>query len=229
MRAGAERDQPQPVARHRTGGSSTSSAPTASSARATPDRRPTCRSRGAPTAGTTPRSRRARCPRRGRACACSRPARPDASISQSAPIVSRTPSLLDLDAMARAVDVDALARSCRVVEACAAAHGLVDEEVLEHAAVDLPRRRRHEAARAELGHVLQFALAFREEEAEAELAQVPRVEMRAQPERVGEVVRADLDARLADLVGGRRRRRRRVARRRARRATACASSAAARA
>jgi hypothetical protein len=78
------------------------------------------------------------------------------------------------------------------------------EEVLEDAAVDLPARHRQRAAGAELGDVLQVAPAFAEEEAEAELLQLVFHQVLTQAQHVLEVMRADLHARLADLVAGRR-------------------------
>src|SRR3546814_7294716 len=65
------------------------------------------------------------------------------------------------------------------------------EEVLEAAAVDLPRRRRQELAHAQLGAAVDVHAAFGEEEPEAELAHLRAVEVVAQAEHVGEVVRAE--------------------------------------
>src|SRR5690606_21145302 len=76
------------------------------------------------------------------------------------------------------------------------------QEVLEAAAVDLPRRRRQQPAHAQLGTAVDVHAALGEEEPEAELAHLRAVEMVAQPEHVGEVVRADLDRRFADLERG---------------------------
>ncbi len=53
---------------------------------------------------------------------------------------------------------------------------------------------------------MQVVPAVTEEEPETELAQVLPFEVFAQAERVGEVMRTDLDARLADLVRGDRQR-----------------------
>ena len=92
------------------------------------------------------------------------------------------------------------AHICAVHKLDAACARLLAEMVLEDAAVDLPGRRRQHLAHAELGDVADVVAAVAEEEAEAELAHVRRVEMRAQAERVREVVRADLDRRFADLV-----------------------------
>ena len=73
------------------------------------------------------------------------------------------------------------------------------QEVLEAAAVDLPGGRGQQAADAELGAGVDVHAAVAEEEAEAELADVFLVQVLAQAEHVGEVVRADLDGGLADL------------------------------
>src|SRR3546814_7102168 len=73
------------------------------------------------------------------------------------------------------------------------------EEVLEAAAVDLPRRRRQELAHAQLGAAVDVHAAFGEEEPEAELAHLRAVAVVAQAEHVGEVVRAALHRRFADL------------------------------
>ena len=119
--------------------------------------------------------------------------------------------LFDIDAVAAlaitCVEIDAPHRR-RQVNPHTAAHRLFGKKVLEQAAVDLPARRGEETARAELGHRRQVGLAFAEEESEAELAQVRLVEMGLQAQRLRKVVRADLDTRLADLV---RRHRHRVA------------------
>jgi hypothetical protein len=82
----------------------------------------------------------------------------------------------------------------------AAAGRLCGEEVLEQAAVDLVARHRERLARAELGDAVDVASLVGEEEAKAELLQLRVLEVLAQAEDVGEVVGADLDRRLADLV-----------------------------
>ena len=87
-------------------------------------------------------------------------------------------------------------------EADAAPRRLLGEEVLEDAAVELVARHREVAARADLGDGVDVAPAFRREEAEAELLQLRRLEVLLQPEHLAQVVRADLDRRLADLVRG---------------------------
>src|SRR3546814_7536851 len=73
------------------------------------------------------------------------------------------------------------------------------EEVLEAAAVDLPRRRRQELAHAQPGAAVEAHAAFGEEEPEAELTHMRAVEVVAEAEHVGEVVRADLNCRFADF------------------------------
>ena len=76
------------------------------------------------------------------------------------------------------------------------------EKVLEDAAIQLVARRRQVATRAELRDLIDGGAALVEEEAEAELSELVTVEMLSQPEHGVEVVRADLDQRLADLVRG---------------------------
>src|SRR5690606_37751830 len=76
------------------------------------------------------------------------------------------------------------------------------EEVLEPAPVQLPGRRRQQPADAQLGAAVELFAALAEEETEAELADLRRVQVLAQAEHVGEIVRADLDRRLADLERG---------------------------
>jgi hypothetical protein len=71
--------------------------------------------------------------------------------------------------------------------------------VLEAAAVELPAPHDGLGARADLGAVLQRQLAPAGEEAQAQLGDLPRVEVVRQPE-AREVLRGDLDRRLADLV-----------------------------
>jgi hypothetical protein len=73
------------------------------------------------------------------------------------------------------------------------------EKVFETAAIELPRRRRQQLAHAKLGASIDARVPFAEEEAEAELADLLGVEVLAQAEHVGEVVRADLDGGFADL------------------------------
>src|SRR6185312_1646561 len=75
------------------------------------------------------------------------------------------------------------------------------EEILEGAAFELPGRGREHAADAELGAAIQLRAAIAEEKPEAELAHLCGVQVFAQPERVGEVMRAYFDRGLADLVG----------------------------
>ncbi len=87
-------------------------------------------------------------------------------------------------------------------EADAAPLHFFGEEVLEHAAVDLVARHGEVAAGADLGDGVDVAPAFRREEAKAELLQLRGLEVRLQAEHLGEVVGADLDRRLADLVRG---------------------------
>ena len=74
------------------------------------------------------------------------------------------------------------------------------QEVLEDAAIDLVARHREIAAGADLGHGIDVAPALGAEEAKAELLQLACIEMRFQAEHLREVVGADLDRRLADLV-----------------------------
>ena len=76
------------------------------------------------------------------------------------------------------------------------------EVVLEAAAVELPRRRRQQRAHAHLRAVLHLVHAFAEEVAQAVLAHLLRLHVLAQAQHLGEVVRADLDGGLADLVRG---------------------------
>ena len=87
-----------------------------------------------------------------------------------------------------------------VVEEDSAPPRLLAAEGFEHAAIDLPGRRRQHAADAEFGHVAERLAAFRKEESEAELADVLGFQMLAQAECLGEIVRADLDRRFTDLV-----------------------------
>src|SRR5690606_36838872 len=69
-----------------------------------------------------------------------------------------------------------------------------------------PGRRRQQTADADLGAAVDVVAAIGEEEAEAELADLLPVEMLAQAQHLGEVVRADLDRGFADLERGLRRR-----------------------
>ena len=87
-----------------------------------------------------------------------------------------------------------------VGEADAAAQRLLGEEVLEQAAVDLVARDGERPAGADLGDAVDVVASFRREEAEAELLQLRGLEVLAQAEHFGEIVGADLDRRLADLV-----------------------------
>ena len=64
---------------------------------------------------------------------------------------------------------------------------LLAEEILETAAVDLPRRRRQDPADAEFGAAVEVAASVAEEETEPELADVFGVQMRTQAEHVGEI------------------------------------------
>jgi len=84
----------------------------------------------------------------------------------------------------------------------AATPGLAAEEVFERAAFELPGRSREYAADAEFGAAIQLRAAIAEKEPEAELAHLRGVEVFAQPERIGEIMRADFHGRFADLVGG---------------------------
>ena len=71
-----------------------------------------------------------------------------------------------------------------VDEGDAAPRGLLGEEVLEDAAVDLVARHREEAAGADLGHGVDVAPAFGGEEAKAELLQLALLEVRLQAEHL---------------------------------------------
>ena len=84
----------------------------------------------------------------------------------------------------------------------AAALRLLAEEVLEDAAIDLVARHREVAAGADLGHRVDVAPALRREEAKAELLELAFLHVLLQAEHLAEVVGADLDRRLADLVRG---------------------------
>src|SRR5690606_38241899 len=67
------------------------------------------------------------------------------------------------------------------------------------AAVELPRRRGQQLADAQLGAVVDLLATFAEEEAEAELADLLLVQVRAQPKHLREVMRADFHRRLANV------------------------------
>src|SRR5690606_38301305 len=88
-----------------------------------------------------------------------------------------------------------------VDEAAAALGRHAREVVLEDAAIELVARRRQQRARAELGDAIDVVTAVGEEEAEAELLELALLEVGSQPEHLAEVVRRDLDGRLAHLVG----------------------------
>ena len=94
-----------------------------------------------------------------------------------------------------------------VAERDAASPRFLAEKGFEDAAVDLVARRRQDPAHAQFGGVLDVVAPVGEEIAQAELADVRRVQVFAQAQRVVEIVRTDLHRRLADLV---RRRRQRV-------------------
>jgi len=93
-----------------------------------------------------------------------------------------------------------------VFECDAAFPRLIDQEVLEHAAVDLPCGCIQDAADAKLGDVVQIFAAVAEEKSKAELADLLRIEMRAQAKHIGKIIRGDFDGGFADLVRGRARR-----------------------
>ncbi len=84
----------------------------------------------------------------------------------------------------------------------AAAPGFGAEEIFEGAAFELPARSREYAADAELRAAVQLRATVAEEKPEAELAHLRGIEVFAQAERVGEIMRADFHGRFADLVGG---------------------------
>ena len=79
---------------------------------------------------------------------------------------------------------------------------LLAEEILEAAAVQLPRRRRQQLADAQLDAVVDVAAAIGEEVAQPELADLLGFQVLAETEHVGEVMRADLDRGFADLERG---------------------------
>jgi hypothetical protein len=121
-----------------------------------------------------------------------------------------------IDQPARAVDADVIiavrgahhvwragfdrAHAGALHEFDSASFDFAAQEVLEGAAFELPCRGREHAADAEFRATVEFGAAVAEEKAEAELAHLPGVEVVAQPERVGEIMRAYLDRRFADLV-----------------------------
>jgi hypothetical protein len=77
------------------------------------------------------------------------------------------------------------------------------DEVFEPPAIELERRHRRKPRRAELDTRSQIAVvAVREEVAQAELLELLRGEVRLEPEPLLKIVRADLDARFADLERG---------------------------
>ena len=92
-----------------------------------------------------------------------------------------------------------VAPSSNTAPSCAACLARI---VLEDAAIELIAGRREHAADAELGGLRDVALAFVEEKAETELAQLVAFEVRLEIEHRVEVVRADLDGRFADLERG---------------------------
>ena len=154
---------------------------------------------------TTPRWRRGRWPAARPSLRLISPARPEASTTQRAASVASRLACSNVDRMRR----DRLSP-----KSIAAHHGAVverprpsaracsPEEVLEAAAIELPRRRRQQLADAEFGAAVDVVAAFGEEEAETELADLLGLQMLAEAEHVGEVVRADLDRRFADLERG---------------------------
>ena len=76
------------------------------------------------------------------------------------------------------------------------------ERIFKYAAVDLPRPGRQESAGAQLGDLRQIGLAVGEEKPKAELLQLLRLQQILQPQHFREIMRTDLDARLANLVSG---------------------------
>src|SRR5262249_13218376 len=76
------------------------------------------------------------------------------------------------------------------------------EVILEDAAIELVTGRREIAAGTELGDLVDLFGAFGKEEAETEFLQLLRREVLLQPEHRIEIMRPDLDGRLAHLVSG---------------------------
>ncbi len=70
--------------------------------------------------------------------------------------------------------------------------GALTEEIFEAAAVDLPRRCRQDLADAQLGAAVDVFAFVGEEEAETELADLLGLQMLAQAQHVGKIMRADL-------------------------------------
>ena len=99
------------------------------------------------------------------------------------------------------IQVD-LAHRSTVDEIHAQGAGLFTQEVLEAAAIQLPRRRRQQFADAQFGAAVDVVAAFGEEEAEAELADLLGFQVFAEAQHVGEIVRADFHRRFADLERG---------------------------
>ena len=88
-----------------------------------------------------------------------------------------------------------------VEERGAAGRCRLGEKILEPAPVDLVARRGEELAGANLGAVGERTGAVVEEEAEAELRQLIVDQVFLQTELLSEVMRPDLNGRLADFVG----------------------------
>src|SRR5206468_2484293 len=76
----------------------------------------------------------------------------------------------------------------------------LQQKILEASAVELKRRDRREPRRSELDASRQLAvIAVRKKVAEPELLELRGAQMRLEPQSLLKIVRADLDARFADL------------------------------
>ena len=113
---------------------------------------------------------------------------------------------VDLDAMMRIAELEIL-DGCAIEDVDP--HGTVrfEQPVLQAAAVELKRRHRRERRRSELESAPEVTVvAGGKEVAQTELLEVAGAQVVLDVEHLLHVVRADLDRRLADLVGGLRRR-----------------------
>src|SRR4029077_5820882 len=104
----------------------------------------------------------------------------------------------------RTMAIDAVERdlsNAAAVEHGGAERGVVaQEKIFEPSAIELERRHGREARRPELAARREIAVvAAREEVAQPELLELRRAQVRLEAQPLLKIMRADLDARLADL------------------------------
>ena len=207
VRARGQRNQPRPSSPRRPGGWSRASAPRLA-ARAPGRRRRTSRrsSMRSPMRNQTAlascafgsRQTELALEQAGAAAGVDEPAR----LGSRASRVAGAPGRSRCGAARRRRPASMSATIGAVDEAHAAARGLLAEEVLEDAAVDLVARHREVAAGADLGHLrrCRAGLPLKKKRKPNLLAAARSSQVLLQAEHRVEVVRADLDRRFAHLV-----------------------------